>query len=234
MNLANNLLYVSMLAGGEEWASEHVFERNSIVGCLRVEAAAFRKGKGKVTSCWACLVVLEPGVKLCPLCGADQSRPVAIVNPDAPPPVTTKSFLQHWGSVIVTMLLFAGSVTGIVWHYFGGLHTSPAAQAAEVAAKSLRDVRVELSAYSLFAKDEYPSTLDTLGGLASQSEQNALSAGYKLSYKPQPSSGGGAFRGFVLLARPENSLYLNLYDDESGVVRATVENRPATSQDPPF
>jgi hypothetical protein len=187
-----------------------------------------------VTSCWSCLVVLEPGAKLCPLCGADQSRPVAIVNPDTPPPVTTKSLLRHWSSVIVTIFLFAGSVTGIVWHYFGALHLSPADQAAEVAAKSLRDVRVELSAYSLFAKDEYPSTLDSLGALASQSEQNALSAGYKLSYNPQPSSAGGTFRGFVLLARPENTMYLNLYVDESGVVRATVENRPATSQDPPF
>ena len=187
-----------------------------------------------MASCWSCLVALEQGEKLCPLCGADQSRPVAIVNPDIPPPVTAKSFLQHWGSVIVTIAFFALAVTGIVWHYFGGLNATPASRAAEVAATSLRDVRVELSAYSVFAKGQYPATLDSLGALASQSAQTALNEGYELSYSPQAPSGEGVFRGFVLLARPRNGVYPNLYDDESGVVRATVENRPATSQDPPF
>ena len=186
-----------------------------------------------MASCWSCLVALEQGDKLCPLCGADQSRPVAIVNPDAPPPVTAKSFLQHWGSAIVTLALFAVIVAGILWHYLGGLYTTPATRAAEVAANSLRDIRVDLSAYSLFAKDLYPATLDSLGAMASQSAQTASSEGYQLSYIPQV-SGDGAFRGFVLLARPENATNLNLYVDETGVVRATVENRPATSQDPPF
>jgi hypothetical protein len=136
--------------------------------------------------------------------------------------------------VIVAIAIFAGSMIGILWHYFGGIRTSPAVQAAEVAAESLRDVRVELSAYSLYAKDEYPATLDSLGALAAQSAQTALSAGYKLFYIPRPSSGDQGFRTFVLLARPENGAYLNLYVDESGVVRATTENRPATSLDPPF
>ncbi len=187
-----------------------------------------------MAACWSCLVVLEPGVKLCPLCGADQSRPVEIVNPNAPQPVTAKSFLHHWASVIVTIVIFLGSVTGILWHYLGGLYASPAAQGAEVAAQSLRDVRVALSAYSLYAKDEYPATLDSLGALAAQSAQTAWSAGYKLSYDPRPSSGDKGFRSFVLLARPENRTYLNLYVDESGVVRATMEDRPANSLDPPF
>jgi hypothetical protein len=187
-----------------------------------------------VISCWSCLVVLEQGAKLCPLCGADQSRPVEIVNPDAPRPVTPRSFFQHWGSVIVAIAIFVACMIGIVWHYFGGLRTSPAALAAEVAAQSLRDVRVELSAYSLYAKDEYPTTLDSLGALATQSAQTAWSAGYKLFYIPRSSSGDKGFRSFVLLARPEKGAYMNLYVDESGVVRATTENRPATILDPPF
>ena len=188
----------------------------------------------KVNSCWSCLVVLEHDVKLCPLCGADQSRPVEFVNPDAPPPLTPRSFFQHWGSVIVAIAIFAGCMLGILWHYFGGLRASPTAQAAEVAAQTLRDVRVELSAYSLYAKDEYPATLDSLGALAAQSAETARGAGYKLFYIPRPSSSDKGFRSFVLLARPDNGAYMNLYVDESGVVRATTENRPATSLDPPF
>lgn len=188
----------------------------------------------KLNSCWSCLVVLEQHAKLCPLCGADQSRPVEFVNPDALPPVTPRSFFRHWSSVIIAIAIFAGTMIGILWHYFGGLCTSPAAQGAEAAAQSLRDVRVELSAYSLYAKDEYPATLDSLGALAAQSAQSAWNAGYKLFYIPRASSSDQGFRSFVLLARPENGAYLNLYVDESGVVRATTENRAATSLDPPF
>ena len=136
--------------------------------------------------------------------------------------------------VMVVIVVFLGGMAGILWHYYGGLRTTPDSQAAEVGAKSLRSVREELSAYSLRAKDAYPATLDPLGERARQPVEVASSAGYKLSYSPQPSVGDGVSRGFVLLARPEKSGYLNLYIDESGVVRATQESRPATVQDPPF
>lgn len=187
-----------------------------------------------MSSCWSCLVILEPGVTVCPLCGADQSRPVAIVNPDAPQPVTAKSFLQHWGMVIVTVVVFAGTMTGILWHNLAGPSISPSTQAAEVAAKSLRDLREALSTYVISTKDSYPSNLNPLGDRVGSPMQSALSAGYRLEYTQKPPATEGAPRGFVILARPEKIDCPSLYIDESGVVRASQENHSASAKDPPF
>jgi hypothetical protein len=166
---------------------------------------------------------------VCPLCGADQTRPVEITN--SPQPRTLTSFLHGWGAVIAIILVGVGGMAGIFWLNLGEPSTSPALQAAGTAAKSLRDVREALSSYAL-SEDAYPATLESLGDRASLPMQAALSAGYKLQYSPQPSQ--GVYRGFVILARPEKSDYVNLYIDESGVIRATPENHPATVQDPPL
>ena len=187
-----------------------------------------------MASCWSCLVILEQGVTVCPLCGADQSRPVAIVNPDAPQPLTPKSFFEHWGMVIVTIVVFAGTMTGLLWHNLVGPSISPASQAAGVAAKSLRDLREALSTYTISTKDSYPPNLNPLGDRMSLPMQAALSVGYRLEYSLRPSTGEGAPRGFVILARPEKTDCPNLYIDESGVVRATQENHSASAKDSPF
>ena len=50
----------------------------------------------------------------------------------------------------------------------------------------------------------------------------------------RPAGPGGRVHNFVLLARPGNYGYRNFYLDETGVLRATQENRPATAQDPPL
>ncbi len=64
--------------------------------------------------------------------------------------------------------------------------------------------------------------------------QNAQSEGYQLQYTPGPASSDGLVHNYVLLARPGNYGYSNFYTDETGVLRATRENRPATAQDPPI
>ena len=187
-----------------------------------------------MSTCWSCLVVIENGDQLCPLCGADQARPVEFINPNVPQPQELKAVVHHWAIVIVVIVVFVGGMAAILWYYFGSLRTSPDSQAAEVAAQSLQSVREELSAYSLLSKDSYPETLDPLGALARRPSEVAMGAGYKLFYSPEQSASDGLVRSFVLLARPEKTGYPNLYIDESGVVRATRENRPATAQDPPF
>lgn len=133
--------------------------------------------------------------------------------------------------VILSAVLCLG---GILWFNLGGHTISPALEAAETAAKSLRDVREVLSTYALSATNSYPPALDPFADHLSQAMHTASSAGYKLTYSPRSSSRDGSFSGFVLLARPGKSSYLNLYVDESGVVRATAENRPATRFDPPL
>jgi RNA polymerase subunit RPABC4/transcription elongation factor Spt4 len=188
----------------------------------------------KMPSCWSCTVLIEQGATVCPFCGADQTRPVQIVDPQTPQSLSGASFLREWGIVIIIIVVAVASLSGIYWHNFGEPSVSQAAQAERAAAKSLRDLREILSVYALSAKDAYPTTLNSLGDRVSSPMQTALSMGYRLEYSPKPSSNYAAPRGFVILARPEKSNYANLCVDESGVVHATQENRPATVQDPSF
>lgn len=188
----------------------------------------------RMSSCWSCWVILEKGTTVCPTCGADQTRPVHFVDPNLQPVVAQTHVVQKWKIVIAIIVVFVGSLGGILWHDFGGVRISPASQAARVTAKSLRDLREALSTYALSMKDTYPATLNAVGDRASLPLQAALNAGYRLEYVPKSSSGEAASRGFVILARPETNGFLNLCVDESGVVRATDENRPATVWDSPY
>jgi hypothetical protein len=187
-----------------------------------------------MASCWSCLVIIEQGATVCPICGADQTRPVKLADPHLPSPVTATRLFQEWRIVIVVIAVFVLGMGGMLWHYFGEVSTSPALQAAGVAAKSLRDLREALSAYVISTKDMYPPNLNALGSRASAPLQAAQIMGYRLEYTPRASSSETIFRGFVILARSERSGFLSLRIDESGVVRATEENRAATAQDPPF
>jgi hypothetical protein len=188
----------------------------------------------RMSSCWSCWVILEKGTTVCPTCGADQTRPVHFVDPNLQPVVAQTHVVQKWKIVIAIIVVFIGSLGGILWHDFGEVRISPASQAARVAAKSLRELREALSTYALSTKDTYPATLNAVGDRASLPLQAALIAGYRLEYIPKSSSGEAASRGFVILARPETNGFLNLCVDESGVVRATDENRQATVWDSPY
>jgi hypothetical protein len=188
----------------------------------------------RMSSCWSCWVILEHGATVCPTCCADQTRPVHFVDPNLQPPVAQTHVVQKWEIVIAVIVLFVASLGGILWHYFGEIHISPASQAERVTAKSLRELREALSTYALTTKDSYPATLNAVGDRASLPLQAALIAGYRLEYTPKSSSGEAASRGFVILARPETTGLLDLRIDESGVVRATEENRPATAWDSPY
>ncbi len=187
-----------------------------------------------MSSCWSCLVILEKGATVCPLCGADQTRPVKLVDPNLPQPLTRASFFRAWGTVIAVIVIAAGLEAGIYWYNFGGRSVSLASQAAEVAAKSLRELRESLSAYAVSTKDAYPTALIALSDRTSAPLMAARTAGYRLEYSPKLSSSESVPRGFVILARPEKSNYPSLFIDESGVVRVTEEPRSATVQDPPF
>ena len=183
-----------------------------------------------MSSCWSCLVILEQGTQICATCGADQTRPVPYTNPDLPQPRTLRDSV----TAISIIVLGVGAMAGILWYNLGTQSVSPSVEAAEIAAKSMRDIRKALSDYALSAKDAYPSSLEILGEHANQPTQAAQSAGYALQYSAGRPSTDGAVHSFVILAQPKNTEYLNLYLDESGIVRATRESRAATAQDPPF
>jgi hypothetical protein len=174
--------------------------------------------------------MLEQGAQVCPLCGADQTRPVPYTNPDLPQPRT----LRQWGMAISIIVVGIGIMAGIIWQSLGTQSASPALEAAGIAAQSLRTLREALSDYALSAKDAYPSSLEALGDRASQSKQAAWNAGYDLRYIAGQLSSDGGVHSFVVLAQPKNRDYLSLYIDDSGIVRATRERHDATAEDPPF
>lgn len=218
---------------GFEWSKKVLtFTRASTSG-VRI-GSTLEIAQKRMSSCWSCLAILEQGATVCPFCGADPTRPVQFADPVLQPLVTPTHVVQKWKLVIAVIAVFVGSLGGMLWHYFGEDSINPASQAAEVTAKSLRELREALSTYALVTRDTYPATLNALGDHASLPLQTALIAGYRLEYIPKSPPGEAVSRGFVILARPETTGFLNLRIDESGVVRATEENRPATEWDPPY
>jgi hypothetical protein len=211
-----------------------VFDSYRSLGLAAPHASYSGGAQTPVPSCWSCLVMLERGAVVCPFCGADQTRPVPMVDLDLRPPITATRIAQEYRYLIAVILVLAISLAGILWRNFREPNISPASQAAGVAAKSLNELREALTAYALASRGTYPSTLKSLGDRASLPMEAAVSAGYRIEYSPTAPSGEAVFRGFVILARPEKSDFLNLRVDESGLVRATEKNRPATEQDPPY
>lgn len=185
----------------------------------------------EMSSCWSCLVILEQGIRVCPICGADQTRPVPYTNPDLPKPQR----LRDWGIAIGIIVVGIGIMAALLWQNFGTQNVSPEVEATRTAAQSLRDLREALSSYALSAKDTYPASLEALGDRAGQPIAAAQSAGYDLHYSAgRPSSSDGAVHSFVILAHSKNGDYPSLYIDDSGIVRGTREHHAATAEDPPF
>jgi hypothetical protein len=108
------------------------------------------------------------------------------------------------------------------------------AEAEAHAVDAIHDVYAELRSYADARGGAYPSDLEQLGPPVRQAAQLAQSDGYQLQYTPSPAEADGAIHNYSLEARAGNYGYRNFYVDISGVVRATKENRDATSADPPI
>jgi hypothetical protein len=176
-------------------------------------------------ACWSCLAINEQGTQICSLCGADQTHPVPIA---ATTPRGARA--QDWWSVMLVILAGIGCLSGILWHNLGAPTPDAHSAMAEVIAQSLRGVRDELSNYML-SHATYPISLESMNDQVDNLLKSAERADYKIFYVPNPASHNGPL-GFEIIARPNRSDYINLYVDESGIVRTTRENRPATKQDP--
>jgi hypothetical protein len=99
---------------------------------------------------------------------------------------------------------------------------------------AIHDVNAQLRSYADARGGAYPSGLEQLGPPVRPAAQLAQSEGYQLEYAPGPAEADGAIHSYSLGARAGNYGYRSFYVDISGVVRATKENRDATSTDPPL
>src|SRR5579862_6584949 len=173
--------------------------------------------------CPHCEVEINTSTELCPHCGADLSL-------DSPPspPKPLRTILTRWAIVLG---IVAVSLWGFLWFVMTPQLGNTAHESELHAILALNNLRSALVSYSAAqGVESFPNSLEPLGDSARAAAQFARSAGYQIQYTPAPPGADGTIRSYVLLARPGNFSYRNFYSDESGIVHATRENRPATPQ----
>ncbi len=177
-------------------------------------------------TCPECETPINLASPVCPHCGAEvpgSAEPSGATS-GVPSKKTRLRPLIFWAMVLIV-------TWGLLWLALP-LHQAGHGAAAETTAReSLGNLQSLLSAYAA-AQGHYPDSLETLGAQARQAAQEAKGAGYQLQYIPGEAAADGRIHSYSLLARPEYYGSKNLYADQTGVLRSTSENRPATPQDP--
>lgn len=179
-------------------------------------------------TCRECERPVNQSTELCPYCGADLTEQAA--EPEKP--AKKRSFvgiLLRWGVIIAAMWLF-------LWYVLPESGDTTA-RAETRAVELLKEVRTVVVSYSE-AQGSYPPSLDALPRESAvavrQAAQRALGEGYRLSYTSGEANPDERVTTFTLQARAGNYGYRNFFADQTGVIRATRENRPATADDPPI
>lgn len=181
-------------------------------------------------TCRECENEINQATEICPRCGADLTLPIP-GEPAEKKKLSTARILLRWG--LLLGVLFA-AIWSFVWYVASPKTGGSKLQAEAAAVQALDDVRALLSNYADAQGGAYPKTLDPLGPLARQAAQIAQSEGYSLEYTPGPADANATIRSYTLESRPDSFGYRSFYTDASGLVRATGENRSATSSDPPI
>jgi len=181
-------------------------------------------------TCHECETEINQATELCPHCGADLTA-LPLVGGTPPAKPSLQKILLRWG-VLLGVLLAA--IWSFLWFVVPERQGNPTAAAEERAVQALREARAALADYSSAEGTAFPRLFETLGEPARTAAQLAQSGGYQMLYTPGPVEADGRIRTYVLQARAGNYGFRNFFTDESGAVRATRENRPATAQDPPI
>jgi len=175
-------------------------------------------------TCPQCEHEINSATELCPHCGTD----LAALNtaPPAPPP----SLLRRL-RVLLLFALLIGSVWAFLLYIVPDRRAASASQAEAQAAESLREIAHQLAAYAEASSGQFPASLENLGEKARTPAQEAKREGYNLTYTAGEIQ--GRITHYTLVAQPERYGFRNFYIDETGILRATSQSRPATSDDPP-
>ena len=182
-----------------------------------------------MVTCRECECEINQATEICPHCGADLTKlPEDLSTPAKKP--TLGKILLRWGMLLGVLL---ASMWSFLWFVVSPRTGNVTEEAEGRAMIALNDVSTELRSYAEARGGAYPSKLEELGPNVRQAAQMAQSDGYQLEYTPGPTEGDGTIHNYSLEARAGNYGYRNFYVDISGVLRATNENREATSADPP-
>ena len=182
-------------------------------------------------TCRECEREINQATEVCPHCGTDLSTPAAEAVAPEKKPTLAKSIIRY--------AIVLAAMWGFLWYVLPERHGGDAAREAESRAMAaLHSARSALMAYAGAQQGVFPESLEGLPGetfaTVREAAQAAQREGYRLEYSATPEGSEGRLRHFVLLARPGNYGYRNFFVDETGVIRATREDRPATVQDPPM
>ncbi len=185
-------------------------------------------------TCRECERPINQASELCPYCGADLTELPGVDEPADTPAKRRKALVRRWvlwGVIVAGMWAF-------LWFVLPERTGDAAAVEAEQrAVEALRQVASALDEFKSTSR-RYPGSLDALSGdsltQARDAAQRAQAMGYALEYTPGPSGADGLVSTYALLARPGNFGFRNFFVNETGTIRATTENRPATAQDEPI
>lgn len=177
-------------------------------------------------ACPECESEINQASELCPYCGADLTAPRGDPSAASPRQSSVAKRLLLWA--IVLAILWAVAWFAVPWRMSGSKTTAESG-----ARDAIASLQAALVAYHSTERT-YPQTLEPLGESARRAAQAAQSVHYSLEYTAGPLDSEDRVKTYTLVARPGNFGYLNFYTDETGVLHATAEDRPATAQDPAF
>jgi hypothetical protein len=181
-------------------------------------------------TCRECESDINQATEICPQCGADLTGPIGGADAPAAKPSLQKILLR-WG-VLLGVLLAA--IWSFLWFVVPERQGNPTTQAEARAVESLREVRTALSDFAATQNGVYPRQFEALGEPVRTAAQLAQSVNYQMQYVPGPPEPDGSIRSYAIQARAGNYGFRSFYTDNTGIVRATRENRPATAQDSPY
>jgi Uncharacterised protein family UPF0547 len=180
--------------------------------------------------CPQCDTEINTATEICPHCGFE--IPAAGQSAEPEPPKPTRVLIMRWAIIIA---IVAGGLWGFLWYVMPSPQSDPAQQAEFRAASALLNLRTSLAAYAAAQPGNgFPNSLEPLGDQARAEAQLAQSEGYTIQYTPGPPGPDGGIHSYSLQARAGNFGYRSFYLDESGLLRATREDRTATAHDPPL
>ena len=183
-----------------------------------------------MVTCRECEYEINQATEICPHCGADlTSLPDELATPAKKP--TLGKILLRWGMLLGVLL---AAMWSFLWFVVTPRTGNITAEAEGHAVAAINDVYAQLRSYADARAGAYPSNLEELGPQVRRAAQLAQSDGYQLEYAPGPLEADGTIRNYSLEARAGNYGYRSFYVDITGVVRATKEDRGATSADPPI
>jgi hypothetical protein len=183
----------------------------------------------KMYTCRECERPINQATELCPYCGADLTMPPELAALEGKKRGPLGAVLR-WGVLLAALW-------GFLWFVLPERSGDAAEQAETRAIEMLQQGHRALAAYGE-TQGSFPPSLEALPRDASsamrQAAQRALGLGYELHYTPSAPGPDGRVQTFALRARAGLHGYRNFFVDQTGVLRATKESRPATADDPPI